>query len=224
MVLRRADRVPLSLNFVERRLHGERISYAPVMADTRTIRGSVAPVAHDCVQIVVVRDGSAILCSDFGQKPATVGDVILLASDVPCGFEAEGRLTTTTIYADTDYVLDQVFWQFVGFMSHRIDAREFAANIYDEHAQVLRIGEARVRSLAPWLDELVAMSGTLAPEQEFFRRQALWFSIAHVIAPFIRTSPVRIARPEPTTSWPSLPRIRWFGPLRREARTMAALL
>jgi AraC family transcriptional regulator len=40
-------------------------------ARTRTIHRPVGPVAYDCVKVIIVRDGSAILFSEFGQKPVT---------------------------------------------------------------------------------------------------------------------------------------------------------
>lgn len=47
----------------------------------------MGPVAYDCVKVIVVRDGSAILFSEFGQKPVRPGDVILLAANTLCGSE-----------------------------------------------------------------------------------------------------------------------------------------
>ena len=48
--------------------------YAALLARTRTIHRPVGPVAYDCVKVIVVRDGSAILFSEFGQQPVTIGD------------------------------------------------------------------------------------------------------------------------------------------------------
>ncbi len=198
--------------------------YAALLARTRTIHRPVGPVAYDCVKVIVVRDGSAILFSEFGQQPVTIGDVILLGANTLCGSEPEGHITVTTIYADTDYVIDQVFWQHVGILHDRLDAQDFAATIYTEPAQILHLGEDRTGLLMPWLDELVALSIEARPVANFYRMQALWFSISHVIAPFIRTSPVRISPTQRATGWPTQPRHRRFAPLRQEARRGAELL
>ena len=132
--------------------------FQPIVARTRTVHRPVGPLAYDCVKIIVVRDGSAILFSEFGQQPVKVGDAIVLAANTLCGSEPEGHITVTTIYADTDYVIDQVFWQHVGFLQDRLDALEFAATVYTEPAQILRLGGDRAGQLMPWLDELVALS------------------------------------------------------------------
>lgn len=147
-------------------------AFAPIIANTRTVHRPVGPLAYDCVKIIVVRDGSAILFSEFGQKPVKVGDVIVLGANTLCGSEPEGHITVTTIYADTDYVIDQVFWQHVGFLQDRLDALEFAATIYTEPAQILRLGEDRAGQLMPWLDELVALSIEARPVENFHRMQA----------------------------------------------------
>ena len=184
----------------------------------------VDPVAYDCVRVAVVRSGSAILFSEFGQKPVTVGDVVLLGANTLCGYEPEDHLTATVIYADTDYVVDQVFWQYVGLVSDRLDAQEFAATIYTEPAQILRLGEDRAGMLMPWLDELVALSIENKPVANFYRMQALWFSVAHVIAPFIKCTPVRTSPTQRQAACPTLPRTRRFAPLRAEARRAEQLL
>ena len=76
------------------------------------------------MKVIVVRDGSAVLFSEFGQKPVMVGDVVTLGANTLCGCEPEGHITVTTGYLDTDYVIDQVFWQHVGLVRDRLDAQD----------------------------------------------------------------------------------------------------
>lgn len=196
----------------------------PVSAHTGTAHRPVGPVAYDCVRVTVVRDGSAILFSEFGTSAVNLGDVVLIGPNVLCGGEPEGHVTATTIYADTDYVIDQVFWQYVGLLQDRLDAQEFAATIYTEPAQVLRIGQDRAGLLMPWLDELVTLDVRGEPVANFYRIQALWFSVSHVVAPFVKTSAVRTSPTQRATTWPTTPRHRRFAPLRQEARSAAELL
>lgn len=75
---------------------GER--FAPITASTRTIHRPLAPIAYDCVKLIVVRDGSAVLLSEFGERPVSSGDLVLLGSNVLCGSEPEGHITVTTLY------------------------------------------------------------------------------------------------------------------------------
>ncbi|MCT1438787.1 AraC family transcriptional regulator, partial [Brachybacterium paraconglomeratum] len=137
---------------------GNQRGFAPILARTQTVHSPVGPVAYDCVKLIVVRSGSAILFSEFGQKPVNVGDAILLGANVLCGSEPEGRITVTTIYLDTDYVVDQVFWQHAAVLTDRLEAKDFFEARYAEPAQVLRLGEDRAGCLMPWLDELGRLS------------------------------------------------------------------
>lgn len=197
---------------------------APVLARTHTIVRRVDPLAYDCVQVIVVRDGSAMLFSEFKQKSVKFGDVILLGANTLLGGEPEGGTTFTTIYLDTDYLIDQIFWQYVNILQDRFDAQCFAETMYTEPAQVLHIGQDRAAMLVPRLDELVALSVDGRFADNFNRMQALWFSIAHVVTPFIKTSPIRTSPTQHATAVPSLPRLRRFAPLRAEARKIAELL
>ncbi|WP_217898444.1 hypothetical protein [Haloechinothrix alba] len=181
-------------------------------------------MAYDCVKVIVVRDGSAFLFSEFGQQPVKPGDVILLGANVLCGSEPEDHITVSTMYLDTDYVLDQVRWQYAGFLEDRLDAQGFADMIYSEPAQILRLGEDRAGMLMPWLDELVTLSVAGDFVRDYLRMQTLWFQIAYVIAPHIKVSPVRISPSQRAHIRPTLPRDRRFVPLRVEARRAAGLL
>ncbi len=152
-----------------------------------------------------MRDGSAILLSEFGERAVKPGDVVVLGANTLCGSEPEGHNTVTTIYADTDYVIDQVFWQHVGLLHDRLEAQDFAATLYTEPAQILQIGEDRSGMLMPWLDELVALSIDGRFVENFYRMQALWFSVADVIAPFVTTSQVRTSPTQRVRTWPTQP-------------------
>ena len=75
---------------------------SPITALTRTEHRPIGPVAYDCIKIVIVRSGSAVLFSEFGQRPVCIGDVVVLGANVLCGSEPEGHVTTTTVFANTD--------------------------------------------------------------------------------------------------------------------------
>ncbi|WP_181273871.1 helix-turn-helix domain-containing protein [Brevibacterium oceani] len=182
------------------------------------------PQAFDCVKLVAVRDGSAIVHSAFGTRPVRVGDIVLFAPNVLCGSEPEDHVTVTTVYLDSDYVVDQVYWQYASVLADRLTAQQFVAAVYTEPAQVIRLDENGMGMLTPWLDELVALSTDGDFARNFYRMQALWFNIAHVVAPYIRASPVRISASQRAHIRPTLPRSRRFEPVRAEARSAAELL
>lgn len=168
--------------------------------------------------ISAIRSGSAFLFNEFGRRAVNVGDVVLLGSNVLCGYEPEGQLTVTTIYAEVDYLVDQVFWRHAGLLQDRLEALGLAEAMYMQPVQILRLGEARAGMMMPWLDELVRLSVDGDCMYRFNRVQALWFSVADVIAPFVPcvpASPSSMRRPGVGTT--STRRHR-FSPVRLEAR------
>lgn len=198
--------------------------YRPIIARTRAIHAPIAPIAYDCVKLIFVRSGSAILLSEFGEKPVTVGDVVALGANTLCGSEPEGAITVTTVYLDRDYTVDQVFWQHAALLADRWDAQDFADELYSEPAQILHLGEDRAGMLMPWLDELVILSIDGPSPDRFYRLQALLFAVLDVITPYFATTPVRETSTQRRATHPSMPRHRHFAPLRAEAREAAELL
>ncbi|WP_420733673.1 helix-turn-helix transcriptional regulator [Brevibacterium luteolum] len=189
----------------------------PLSARTRTIHRPIGPAAYNCVQLVVVRDGTAIVFSEFGEQPVSFGDAILLGPNVLFGIEPEGLLTFTTIYIDTDLALDQFFWQYSTILHDRLDAQGFAAKVYSEPAQLLHLGRDRAGLISPWLDEMVALSAEGKFHERFPRLQSLWFAVVDVLAPFVRVSSVRLTRLQRARSRPVSSHEQTLGPLRREA-------
>lgn len=198
--------------------------FQPVFARTRTYHRPTGPVIHDCVVVSVIRDGSAILFSEFGQQAVSVGSVVVLSANTLCCCEPEEQVTFTTVYLDAEYVIDQVFWQYSDRLRDRLYAERLAAHVYTEPTQILRLGEDRAGTLFPWLDELASLSADDSPTDHFYRTQALWFSIAHVVAPHVKTSPLRNSATQRASSWLTSPRHRRFAPLRSEAHRAAELL
>lgn len=198
--------------------------FTPIVARTHTNHLTVAPIAFDCVSLIIVRAGSARLFSEFGCVHVNVGDIVVLAANVLFGAEPEGWVTTTTLYLDRDYVIDQVFWQYAARFKDRLDASDFLDTNYAEPAQVVRIGEHRAGLLMPWLDKLTALSVDGPPAVHFYRAQALLSAVLDVVVPHLAVTPERITSTQRSTVTPSAPRHRMFRPLRAEARHVAELL
>lgn len=194
------------------------------MARTESVYRRRDPIAYDCVKLIFVRAGSVILFSEFGERPAKVGDVVLLAANTLCGAEPEEWVTVTTLYLDRDYVVDQVFWQHAALLTDRLEAKDFIAARYTEPAQVLRLGEDRAGYLMPWLDELGRLSLNGPAPERFYRIQALLFAVLDVVSPFVQTTAVRQTPTQRKTTEPASLALRRFAPLRAEARTAAGLL
>lgn len=199
-------------------------AHAPMLARSRTVRSPIGPIAYDCVKLIFVRHGSAVLFSEFGEQPVKVGDVILLGVNTLCGSEPEGPITVTTLYLDRDFVIDQVFWQHAALLTDRWDAEDFVKEVYSEPAQILHLGSDRVGMLTPWLDELVALSLDGPSPDHFYRMQALLFTVLDVVTPYVRTTPVRRAATQRKATHPNPSRLRELSPLRAKVREAVELL
>lgn len=198
--------------------------FSPVVARTECVHQRRDPIAYDCVKLIFVRAGSAWLFSEFGERPIRLGDAVLLAANTLCGAESEDWITTTTLYLNRDYVVDQVFWQHAAILADRLEAKDFLAARYAEPAQVLRLGEHRVGCLMPWLDELGQLSLDGPAPERFYRMQALLFAVLDKVSPFVATTAVRRSPTQRKATWPGTPALRRLAPLRIEARTAADLL
>ncbi|XPP25617.1 MAG: helix-turn-helix domain-containing protein [Leucobacter sp.] len=176
------------------------------------------------MKFIVVRAGSGRLFSEFGCRHVNVGDVIVLAANTLCGAEPEDWITTTTLYLDRDYVIDQVFWQYAAHFKDRLDASTFIETNYSEPAQIVRIDEDRAGLLMPWLDELAMLCTEGRHAEHFYRAQALLSAVLDVVVPHLAVTDVRISTTQRSTAVPSAPRHRVFRPLRAEARKAAELL
>lgn len=198
--------------------------FSPIVARTRTLQRPVGPIAQDCVNISFVRSGTAELFGGIRRTSIAFGDAVLIGPGVLCGVEPEGAFTATTALLDTDYAVDQAFWQYADLMSSRHDALGFAAVLYAEPLQVLRLGEDRAGLLLPWLDELVALSVSGSFLDRFNRMQSLWFAIADVLGPYVAITPARTSRTQCERAWPTAPRHRRFRVLRDEARQAAEFM
>lgn len=204
--------------------HRNSQDYSPIIVRTRSDHKPIPPVAFDCVKLIAIRAGGARLLSEFGSRHVSVGDFVVLAANTLCGADPEGWVTTTTLYLDRDYVLDQVFWQYAARFKDRHDASDFLDTNYAEPAQVVRLGQDRAGLLMPWLDELAALSIDGQYAENFYRAQALLSAVLDVVVPHLTVTDQRVTPTQRSTVVPSTPRHRSFRPLRAEARRVAELL
>lgn len=195
--------------------------YRSMTAQTHVFRRPTRPKTSNCVKLVVVRYGSAIVSGEFGEQPIRSGDVLLVGSNTRCAMEPEGQVTATTVYLDPDYAIDQFYWQHTALLLDRLEAQDVAATVFAEPVQVLRLGELRLAELVPWLDELTELSEAGNPAESFARMQALWFLIADAIRPLLKTMPVPQVLAQSTKVRPqSLRNRRLAAPVRVEALTV----
>lgn len=199
--------------------------FHPLIARTDTFRAELEPVSHDWVKVVFVRDGAAHLVGDLGALAVQAGHVLFLGANMSCGGTPAGHITVTTVYMDTDYATDLVFWQHAGHFADRFDAARIVASTCAEPWRSVRLRDGISDPLGAALDRLVSLSTTGDFSGNYYQMLGLWFSIVHQIAPAISQTPAwLISRGPPAHTFPAIPRIRRFAPLRSEVRQAADLI
>lgn len=199
------------------------IQAGPIIACTTELRSPVGPVAYDCMQLTVVRSGSAYVFSEFGRTKVETGDAILLCPNTLFGCEPDDEVAITTAYVDSDFLTDLVFWNHASYLTDRLQTKEYLEDRYVESAQLLRLGRSGITELESWLDELVSLSARGEMESRFFRMLALLFSIFDVAAPLIEVTDTPISNRSLAVR-PPLPRYRQYHPLRPDALLAKDLL
>lgn len=200
------------------------MEFQPLLARNRSLRRAVAPVAYDCVKVIVIRAGSAILSGDLSDA-VRAGDVLFLGANTMCGSAPDALIRTTTVYLDTDYATDMLFWQHVGQVKDRFEAARILASVCARPWTIVRLDETAILSVGASLDELVALSESGQFVDNYYRILGLWYSLVSLIAPTITSH----AAWAPSTqvaahARAALPRARRFAPVRAEARTVAEVL
>lgn len=198
-----------------------------VYAASTTHRRITPAASYDCVRFVIVRDGSVLLTGTDPLVSAVAGDVLMVAPNAPFGYEPEGIVTVTTVAVDTDYLVEQFFWQHTDVLADRLAAHDHAARRYPEPLRVLHIGETALECLGPLLDDLEALTD---PEQRnetrFFRVQALLFTMLGLLAPHIAPAPIPVAEERDVGRCRDRSLSRWalLRPARAEAREAAEVM
>lgn len=157
--------------------------FAPIRVRTLTSRRRVEASAFDCVRFVVVRDGSFLIDCASQVEPIGVGDVVVVAPPTVVGYEPEGNAIVTTLFADTDYLIEHLFLQHLDLIPDRDAARDLAAKLYPDPVQVLHLGEREVERLGPVLDELVSRTEATQDAAGYFRTQAHLLTVLEAVAP-----------------------------------------
>lgn len=188
---------------------------SPLAARTETRMSPHGPSIFNCVQFSFIRHGTAIISNGLREYNIRAGDALILAPNTVFTIHPEGSTTTTTLYVDINYLIDQSFWRYAAILSDRDDAWDLISSRFPDPTLIVNIGADRIGLMAPWLDRLVEMDLEGAITQRFFRMQADLASVLDVLSPFLETSQgdhIDQADEHPQTS--PLPS---FGPLRHEA-------
>jgi AraC-like DNA-binding protein len=88
------------------------MSAMPFCGQHRRMRGELAPVAFDWLEVIVVRSGTALLThrDDGRRQHVRPGDVVVLRPNVPCGIVPEGLVELSRLFYRPAFVVEQIRW------------------------------------------------------------------------------------------------------------------
>lgn len=202
-------------------------SFQPFAVGTRSTRRPLRQVAYDCVTFLVIRDGSMILSVEDRQRSVALGNTALIAPNTAFGYAPEGTASVTTIALDTDYMVDQLFWQWTGVFVDRHFARQYAGELFPDATQTLHVGDDEAIRLVPLLGEMATLRASGSQAISFFRLQGLLSAVIGALAPqsgLRRSLCLSRHRFSGGRASVSVPGWRRFQPVHAEARAVEALL
>lgn len=159
--------------------HGD-MNWSPVVVQTRAFTRPVDPVAYDCVKIMLIREGSAILFSEFGERPTRVGDLVVLCAATLCGAVPEGEVTVSTAYVDTDYLMDQLAWRHAEHLADRYAAALMIERSFHFRAELMRLRPDIAARFGSLLDQIEHAQARHT--DAFYQMQALFSGVLHLLA------------------------------------------
>ncbi len=157
----------------------------PVRVETGHYAHPVAPEVYDCVKFLLTREGSGTITGDWGERRFRMGDLMLVGSGLAIGGAPDGTATTSTIFADKDYVMDQVYWRYADVLQDRTAAETVMQRAFGTGAIMIRLNGPLAATFAARIDE-IERAQTM---REFHRMQAAFAEVLHLLGQLLPWSP-----------------------------------
>jgi AraC-like DNA-binding protein len=124
------------------------------------MRGQLAPVAYDWIEIILVREGTCevIHRREGARDLARPGHVVVLMPNVPCGIRPEGQVRVTRLFYRPLFVVQQLQWADPSALPHLLAA--WSRFERAELSQVVDVAGTGWAELAELAGNLVALTET----------------------------------------------------------------
>lgn len=196
----------------------------PFCVSTATLHEKNAPAAYGFVKFIVIRAGRARLLSQSGEYRVSLGDVVIVSPNTLYGAIAEGGVSTTTVYLDANYVVDQLFWQYVDRFASREEAADFIQANYPNPVQLIHLGKEALHRVSCPLDELTHLCRRGFSSGDFHRLQALLSLFLDEVTPALKSRKVQGASVQGRSEQFLGSRPYVVFPVRDEADKVASIL
>ena len=169
------------------------------------------------VELVAVREGTAILEVTDGIQPIREGDLVLALPESEVVLLPEGATGFTELQINAGYVADLLAWAYPEHIADRIHARSLLDS-GEQCVHVLRLGPQetfRIWQVLDWLVENTSMAGF---NTSFFALQAQLSLLFDMLSPSLRRLLPKSHEARTGTQ------DRLWRPLRQECRQAAGLM
>ncbi|RGE16501.1 helix-turn-helix domain-containing protein [Leucobacter sp. wl10] len=152
--------------------------FVPVLAQTRVLSKPFKSKSCTCVRYIFVRSGSAIVSSDKGDRSLLPGDLMILGPNLSCEKIPNSTVTLTTVYADFEYLADQLLWEMSTIFIDRSQVLSYLGKTFPEQEVLLRLNAEDHKRLSEQLNLLVSVSKM---SQNFYQIQSAFGEVLQIL-------------------------------------------
>lgn len=141
----------------------------PVVVQSATTTSPTPRMAVHCTRLMYIAEGSSWLTHAAGVTEVVAGDVVAIPDGYWCAGTPERSVKTLTVYADTEFVMQQALWV------PPIQQLLVSLNLLDSPTatlRVLKLGPERVQSVGMLLHALAALQRSGEQDFAFMARLA----------------------------------------------------
>ncbi len=148
--------------------------FVPVMAQTRALLQPARSEACTCVRYIFVRSGTVVVSSIRGERFLNPGDLMILGPNLSFEKVPDGSATLTTIYADFEYLADQLLWELSTVFIDRSQVLSYLGKAFPEQEILLHLNTEDRLFFYKQVNNLVAASNT---SQDFYQIQSAFGAV-----------------------------------------------
>ncbi|WP_062389914.1 helix-turn-helix domain-containing protein [Demequina iriomotensis] len=187
----------------------------PIAVVTEEHRQPTQAVSFPSVQLILVREGAAIVNDGMSDIRAETGDVVVVRSHTIARQVPDGQVKTSTLYGDSDYMFQHWYWGMQPHVPNPDVARALAKVHYTWGAKRVRLGEPEATRLGTLYDQL--HDALDIDESAFYLAHGLVCGVIDALFPHLRIDglpPVHTTGPHAAT--PRVPGVGFGHPTVRE--------
>ncbi len=191
----------------------------PIAVVTEEHRQPTKAASFPSVQLVLVREGAAIINYGMSDIRAEVGDVVVVRSHTIAHQVPDRHVKTSTLYGDTDYMFQHWYWGMQSHVPNPEVARALAKVHYPWGAKRVRLGVPNATRLGTLYDQL--HDALDRGESAFYLAHGLVCGVIDALFPHLRIERLpQVHTAGPYTATPRVPGIGLGHPTVREVERL----